>query len=199
MLSTPQKLLKIRPTRYLKFTFTLFFLLFSSLALAKSPRALSGHAQILWTYKKRIYRFEQAIVIQDPTSAIFETLDDFGNTILKIDFVDEGVVVVEMGRGGWAVKPSRFHKLVRLPLTRSEFIHYLLYRIPEQIEDLAIDTDSHGRIVGIEKKAKKKKRRYTISFLNFVKRGKIEYPQTIEMVSGKTTLRISWRHVSLKR
>ena len=157
-----------------------------------------GHARVEWSYKKRVYHFDQAIVIFSPQKAVFETLDDFGNTLLRIYFEGNELMLVEMAGGSGLYKASRFKKLLKLPLTKSEFIHYLLYQIPPHVNDLVITRDSYGRISSIFKNSKKKKNRYTISFSDFKKKSTMVYPQFIEIQSKKTSLKILWKAVQLR-
>ncbi|MBI2340301.1 MAG: hypothetical protein HYU99_08065, partial [Deltaproteobacteria bacterium] len=142
---------------------------------------LRGHALVEWSSGKRIYRFDQVIVIANEGSADFETIDDFGNTLLRFGFADGKI---------------RLGKLLSLPLSRDEFIAYLLYRVPER-DDRAISVNADGRVIGVEKKSKSQNKRYKISFRDFKKRGNILYPKTIEMTSRKTSLKITWKNAEL--
>ncbi|MBI4411765.1 MAG: hypothetical protein HY541_04710 [Deltaproteobacteria bacterium] len=161
-----------------------FFLLVSPVVFAGGTNPLlRGHATVEWSAKKRVYRFDQAVVIKTPDEASFETLDDFGNTVLRFDF------------SGGDLKLAQ--KTLSLPLSRGEFVSYLLYRLPQEVDGLDVVYDSSGRLVEVEKKSKRAGKRYKISFRDFEKKGNILYPKTIEMTSRKTSLKISWRSLEI--
>ncbi|OGN63083.1 MAG: hypothetical protein A3F09_01305 [Chlamydiae bacterium RIFCSPHIGHO2_12_FULL_49_11] len=169
--------------RSVAFFFISIFLFPFCVFAREDVRYLRGHAIVEWSAKKRVYRFDQAVVIKTVNEASFETLDDFGNTVLRLDFTGGDVMLAR-------------HAL-SLPLSRDEFISYLLYQLPEQVDGLDAEYDADGRLIGVEKKSKQAGKRYKISFRDFEKKGKILYPKTIEITSRKGNLKISWRNVEL--
>lgn len=150
---------------------------------ADAFNSLKGIAQVEWVRKKKIYRFDEAILLQPPHEIEFETLDDFGNTLLRLDFTSH-----------------QLKKVLSLPITQQEFVSYLLYQAPLSSQTLEILYNQEGKVMSVENKAKKKKNYYKINFLNLQKRNKMGeiYPQTIEFISKKTSLKITWKEIQIK-
>ncbi len=181
-----------------------FFILFSvPLLFFSSPSfavtALSGQAQVILKSKKKIQRFDQAIVVDREGNAAFEALDDFGNTVFRLNFIDNQLML-ETGGGLYQSSDSRLGRLITLPLTREEFISFLLYRLP-QTPGLNSVYDEQGQLVSVEKKGRKKKKNYKITFINLQNQDSLVYPSTIEMTGGgthPTVLTIIWKQVFLQ-
>lgn len=182
---------------YKSFFLLLAFFLISPVVFAVSPRSLEGYADVTLAHKKRVYRFQQAILIPYPNEAYFEAIDDFGNSLFRMRFEKEGKILIETGGSHYQVKEKNLKKILSLPLKKSELTYYLLYQIPTTAENLDIQYGKDREVISVEKKSGRKKDRYKINFLDLKKRGKILYPQTIEMVSWKSTLRISWQHLKI--
>lgn len=167
----------------MKFFTVLLLIILFILPSAYAFDSLKGIAQIEWVRKKKIYRFDEAILLNPSHQIEFETLDDFGNTLLKLDFTSQ-----------------QLKKILYLPISREDFVAYLLYQIPLDHQDLNMTYDQEGHVVSLENKAKRKKEYYKINFLNFQKRNKMGeiYPQTIEFISKKTSLKITWKELQIK-
>lgn len=167
----------------MKFFTVLLLIILFILPSAYAFDSLKGIAQIEWIRKKKIYRFDEAILLNPPYQIEFETLDDFGNTLLRLDFTSK-----------------QLKKVLYLPITQQDFIAYLLYQIPLDLPKLNITYDQDGHVVSLENKAKKKKEYYKINFLNLQKRNKMKeiYPQTIEFISKKTSVKITWKEIQIK-
>lgn len=166
----------------------LFFLLAFFCAgplFARSYTSLDGSAEIVIVRKKKTSRFHEAVVIHKNGTAIFETLDDFGNRLIRITFSEKS-------------KPPILKKLLGLPLSPKEFLSYLLYQVPEGVEHLHIQHDKAGRLESVEKRSKRKKENYSVTFLDLAKKGGRFYPQTILMSSHKAELKISWHTVHIE-
>ena len=148
--------------------FFLSCILFALPALAKEPKPLlAGHAQITLKIKKHTLRFDQAIRIETADQARFEALDDFGNSFFKIAFTPEGIQFESQGNEQ-SLSDAQFAKLVRLKLTREEFIQILLGKSPE------------GKIP---------KKRVVVHYPD---------AKTIEILSGKTFFQLIWKEVERK-
>ncbi len=147
--------------------------------------SLYGDAEVVVVRKKKVRRFHEAVVIRENGVALFETLDDFGNRLAWITLSEES-------------ESPPLKKLLGLPLSRREFLAYLLYEIPEGIEHLHIQYDEAGHLISVEKKSRKKKENYQVEFLDLEKKGRRFYPQTILMSSRNVELKISWRTVTIE-
>lgn len=166
----------------------LFFLLVFFCAeplFARSYTSLHGDAEIVLIRKNRTHRFHEAVVIQKDGPAIFETLDDFGGRLAWFSFSETS-------------KTPSLKKLLGLPLSQKSFLSYLLYQVPEGVEHLHIQHDKAGRLESVEKRSKRKKENYSVTFLDLAKKGGRFYPQTILMNSHKAELKISWRTVHIE-
>ena len=156
----------------------LLLLMFSALPSPVWGRSLSGIATIEWKTGKRTYLFDQAILIEKD-KATFETVDDFGNSVFKLRLNDRNV---ELGK--------EKNKILSLKMTSQELISYLLYEIPKNNKNLNVQTNSKGWVTI-------KAPTYTICFFNWQKRNTINFPNKLEIRSGKTILTITWQSVTL--
>jgi len=178
-----------------KLTFLVFFPFFSIFALqvfaASSLTTLKGHAVFSWKHGGKSHVFDQAVSIESDGGAIFQAIDDFGQTLFTVGFDSKNTYLMPAGEPDNAVETS-FKKISSLSLSGSEFVSLLLYRLPLD-EKFKPFSDESGRLVRVEKKGPKK---VVISFLDFKNVDGITYPHTIRMVSGKTILTFSWKKLN---
>jgi hypothetical protein len=158
---------------------------------------LRGTARIVLTHPKGNFSFDQAVAIKDDHSAIFETLDDFGNTILKLDASGGNLKLLEGEGSGATLSSKRFKKILSLPLTQKEFIAILLYEIPSHAEEFEVKRGVDQELVSVEKKSRNKKNSYQVFFKEISLHGNKNFPGSVEIVGSKSTLRLSWKDVEL--
>lgn len=165
--------------------------------MAEPVYSLKGHAAIEWKYKKRLFRFDQAIVIQSLDRSTFETLDDFGNTVFKLGFIGDDLILFQ-GDEGNVYDKSKFKKLLSLPLSRDEFIKALFYRIPD-VTQFKFKIGSNGTLEKYEKKTGKSKLRYKVIYSDFRDVNGTLYPFGINIVAKKTQLKIKWQSITINQ
>lgn len=163
---------------------------------------LKGHASLNWVHQKRNYRFDQIVSIVEPAkgknapAAAFETIDDFGNTVLRIEFFNDQVLLVDSPVGQKVLSSNQFSKLLSLPMGREEFLTFLLGRFPDG-DGLEVKRDAAGRVVSVRKKTGKKQGRYLVSFADYRQVGGAAYPFRITFVAPKTELHLQWQELTL--
>lgn len=146
----------------------------SEASASSAIKSLQGHATIIWQTKKQTYRFDQIIVIRNENNAVFETLDDFGSTVMVIRLTPTETILT-LPTGEVRKRGSRGKKIGLLPVGREDLIAALLHQIPSR-----------------DKKIK-------ISFLEFHNFGRIRYPKIIRFETKKSSLTLEWQHVSFQR
>ncbi len=151
----------------IRFFFFLFFLLPLS---AMAIESIHGVADVTLIKKSRTYHFTQVLVINGLDDAHFEALDDFGNTLFRVNFSRHGRTILETGSGDYSLGNRRFKKLLSLPISKEEFIGVLL------------DYPNY------EKNKK-------IKFVSTNRSNKFSYPNEIRMISKKATLVIVWKKI----
>ena len=139
-----------------------------------SLSSLKGAAKIIWKSRGEVFRFDQIVVIYGPEEADFETLDDFGSTVMRIRLTPDETVLETPGRE-IRKRGRRGKKIGVFPIGRDDLIAALLHQTPAQ-----------------EKKIK-------ISFLDFRYFGRIRYPKIIRFETKKSSLTLEWQHVSFQR
>lgn len=153
--------------RYLLFIVLLFYS-----SLAYSIESIRGVADVTLIKKTHTYHFTQAVVIDGLDDADFEALDDFGNTLFRVDFSKNGKTILETGLRDYTLGNRRFKKLLSLPISKEEFIGVLLdYPNCEENKKIKIVSTNRKNI--------------------------FSYPNEIRIISKKATLAIVWRKIIL--
>lgn len=83
--------------------------------------SLSGIATVLW----QGHRYDMAVKITDPAHAVFEVLDDLGNSVLKVETSGRKTWLIE-GKKRRRISDRKFRKLLFLPLSPAELVCELL-------------------------------------------------------------------------
>lgn len=184
----------------MKKIFSIFLLIFLTpfFAFATPFTSLKGQASVVWSYKKVKLRFDELIVVNNLKEATFETLNDFGGTVMKFYFSEDGITMVDQGVDAGQVSDKQFKKMMFLPLGREEFISYVLNTIPANAKDLTITYSKTDKtqIEKVVKKTKNKKTNYTVFFSDYRQVGEKWFPYKMEIKSGKTGFLMVWKDVT---
>lgn len=147
---------------------------------------LRGYAQVEWERKGRIYRFDQIILVESLETVQFETLDEFGQTLVRVTLHASDLPLRKISR-----------QFPSLPIRHDDLIHFLLYKVPPSDGSLTVHRGEDGWITGIDHQTKRVKDRYRILYSDFRKVGERIFPLLMEVESRKSTLRILWQRVEI--
>ena len=106
----------------------MFFLSFA----AYGADSLSGLATVELAGNGQHRRYDMAVLISDPSHAVFEVLDDLGNTVLKMETNEKRTWLIQRGKRR-RISDKKFKKLLSLPVTPAELVSDLLERAPRGI------------------------------------------------------------------
>lgn len=83
--------------------------------------SLSGIATVEWQH----HRYDMAVKITDPARAVFEVLDDLGNSVLKIETFGRKTWLIQRKKRH-RISDGKFKKLLSLPLSPAGLVSELL-------------------------------------------------------------------------
>lgn len=154
---------------------------------------LKGYASLTVQSKSQLQHFDQAIRVMRDGKAYkvqLETLDDFGQTWLKLTFLRDQTYLWSAS-GPQALSTRQKRRLLRMPLSERELAAIIFHKSVFDLDNWTFSRDDQGRIVSGSKDGGDAKR-VTLSY----EYGRGALPKRVTLFTTKQTMIIEWKKIN---